>query len=157
LATRTTIPWGPTGPAPECGNGTYGGDWGDPFAASAQMNADLLSKKVTPSGTETVNDLSAKVLDADMGADGEAKVWLKPRYYLLQFRGACSINARDQFEFRDHFATILRPFRDHFATMGLHFLLTSITLVRRNSVNLLFSFPRQASYAANCLGFDTDV
>jgi hypothetical protein len=83
LATRTNVSWDPTNPAPQCGTGTYGGDWGDPFASSAEMNADLLSKKVTQSGTETINGISAKVVNADMGADGKASVWIEPKYGLI--------------------------------------------------------------------------
>jgi hypothetical protein len=83
LAAHTTVSWDPTSSAPQCGTGKYGGDWGDPFAASAEMNADLLSKKVTPAGTETVNGISVKVLDADLGADGKAKVWVEPKYGLI--------------------------------------------------------------------------
>ena len=82
LAAHTTVSWDPTSAAPECGQGKYSGDWGDPFAASVEMNAGLLSK-ATPSGTETVNGVSAKVFAADMGAQGKVKVWLEPKYGLI--------------------------------------------------------------------------
>lgn len=82
LAAHTTVSWDPTSAAPECGQGKYGGDWGDPFADSAKMNADLLSK-ATPSGTETLNGVAAKVFAADMGAQGKVKVWLEPKYGLI--------------------------------------------------------------------------
>ena len=80
LAAHTTVSWDPA--APECGTGKYGGDWGDPFAASAEMSGELMTK-ATPAGTETVNGVSAKVFNADMGAQGKAKVWLEPKYGLI--------------------------------------------------------------------------
>jgi len=83
LAAHTTVSWDPANPTPECGAGKYSGDWGDPFASSAEMNADLLSKKATEAGAETVNGISAKVFNADLGAVGKAKVWMEPKYGLI--------------------------------------------------------------------------
>jgi hypothetical protein len=83
LTAHTSVSWDPGDPAAQCGTGKYGGDWGDPFASSAQMSGELLSKKTTPAGMETVNGVSAKVVDADLGADGKARVWLEPKYGLI--------------------------------------------------------------------------
>jgi hypothetical protein len=52
-----------------CGNGTFSGDWGDPFASLI----DLSTAKLT--GTETINGFAAKVYTAI--ADGaNAKIWV---------------------------------------------------------------------------------
>lgn len=83
LSTRTNVSWDPTTTAPLCGTGAFGGDWGDPFASSAEMTTDLFSKKVTPAGAETINGISAKLFNADMGADGKARVWIEPKYGLI--------------------------------------------------------------------------
>jgi hypothetical protein len=121
LATQTTVSWDPTSPAPECGDGKYGGDWGDPFAASAEMNADLLSKKVTPSGTETVNGVSAKVLDADMGANGKAKVWLEPKYGLIMKAELTAPNAAPRVVLQTQTLSFVKPPAGTFAVpAGCH-------------------------------------
>jgi hypothetical protein len=46
------------------------------------MNADILSKEVTQSARETVNGVSAKLFNADMGAEGKARAWVEPKYGL---------------------------------------------------------------------------
>ena len=38
LKAQTTISWDPADPAAECGDGTFTGDWGDPFAGAAHSS-----------------------------------------------------------------------------------------------------------------------
>ena len=83
LAAHTDVSWDPTAQPPVCGTGTWGGDWGDPFKVSIEMNSDIQSKHYKPSATEIVNHVSTEVYDEDMGADGKAKVWVEPKYGLL--------------------------------------------------------------------------
>ncbi len=82
LAAHSTISWDPTDSATTCSSGKFSGDWGDPFAASAEMNAEL-SAKATQSGVESIHGVSAKIFNADMGASGKARVWLEPKYGLI--------------------------------------------------------------------------
>lgn len=82
LAAHTNVTWDPSIPDPQCGGGKFGGDWGDPFASSAQLNAEI-SKTAQPAGTETIHGISAKVFNADLGPDGKARVWLEPKYGLI--------------------------------------------------------------------------
>jgi len=83
LQKHTSVSWDPTSPSPQCSTGTFGGDWGDPFEMSKEMNSDIATKHYKPSATETVNGVSTQVYEEDMGADGKAKVWLEPKYGLM--------------------------------------------------------------------------
>jgi len=83
LQKHTSVAWDPTNPSPQCGSGTFGGDWGDPFQASKEMNSDIAGKHYKPSATEIINGVTAQVYEEDLGAQGKAKVWLEPRYGLM--------------------------------------------------------------------------
>src|SRR5215470_12343712 len=45
LGTHRNFTWDVANRAVPCGGGTFSGDWGDPFAFSAEMNADLAKQK----------------------------------------------------------------------------------------------------------------
>ena len=47
LQAQTNISWDAGQPTPECGNGTFKGDWGDPFVMSAGLVEDL-NKQLPP-------------------------------------------------------------------------------------------------------------
>ena len=83
LAAHTSVAWDPTVSAPQCGSSKFGGDWGDPFASSKEMNGELFSKQATQAGTETLNGITTQLFNADLGADGKARVWLEPKYGLI--------------------------------------------------------------------------
>jgi hypothetical protein len=83
MTAHTNTTWDPTAQAPECGTGTWGGDWGDPFTGSIELNKDIVQKHLQPVGTEMVNNVSTSVFNDDMGADGKAKVWVEPKYGLI--------------------------------------------------------------------------
>ncbi len=65
-----------------CGGGTFSGDWGDPFAMSAEMTADLAKQHATPIGSATLNGIPTKVFEAD-SAQGKTKAWVEEKYGLL--------------------------------------------------------------------------
>lgn len=65
-----------------CGGGTFSGDWGDPFAFSAEMNADLAKQKATPAGGAMLNGIPTKVFAAS-SPQGVAKAWIDEKYGLL--------------------------------------------------------------------------
>jgi hypothetical protein len=63
-----------------CSAGTFSGDWGDPFAASAGL-ATLKPKDL---GVDTVNGTAAKVMEvAFPGQSAPAKVWVDGKYGLV--------------------------------------------------------------------------
>jgi hypothetical protein len=84
LAAHTTTSWDAADPNAECGNGTFKGDWGDPFELSAGLLADLNKQKPTPAGTETVNGLPTKISEFTAeGSTAKAKVWIDSKYGLI--------------------------------------------------------------------------
>jgi len=84
LQAHTNIGWDASQAAAECGNGTFTGDWGDPFAGAAGIMDELNKQHPTPAGTETVNGVSARVSEFAMeGATGKSKVWIDPKYGMI--------------------------------------------------------------------------
>jgi hypothetical protein len=84
LQAHTSISWDASDAGAECGNGSFSGDWGDPFAFSAGMLDDLKKQNPTPAGSETVNGVSAKVSEFVMpGTTGKSKVWIDPKYGMI--------------------------------------------------------------------------
>jgi hypothetical protein len=84
LQAHTNISWDASQAAAECGNGTFTGDWGDPFVGAAGILDELNKQHPTPTGTETVNGVSAKVSEFVMeGAAGKSKVWIDPKYGMI--------------------------------------------------------------------------
>ena len=75
LQAHTAISWDATSAAAECGKGTFSGDWGDPFAMSESMRADIAKQNAKEMGTETINGVTAKVFQADSQM-GVAKAWV---------------------------------------------------------------------------------
>lgn len=66
--------------AAQCGAGRFSGDWGDPFA----MSAELVKLNPKDAGTDTVNGIPAKVLEAVIpGQSAPAKVWVDGKYGLI--------------------------------------------------------------------------
>jgi hypothetical protein len=84
LQAQTNITWDASQAAAECGNGTFKGDWGDPFVGSAGIMADIDKQHPTPAGTETVNGVPAKASEFVMeGTSGKSKVWVDQKYGMI--------------------------------------------------------------------------
>ena len=84
LQTHQTYSWDPANPSGSCSRGTFGGDWGDPFATSAGMTAEMNSQHPRELGSETINGFAAKVYESAGPAGAlTAKVWLDPKYGLI--------------------------------------------------------------------------
>jgi hypothetical protein len=67
--------WDPSGTPVTCSAGTFTGDWGDPFAATAEVTADVAKGDLKPAGAETLNGIPTKVYaGATQGAN--IKAWL---------------------------------------------------------------------------------
>jgi hypothetical protein len=78
LDAHTTQSWDANQPEAGCSNSSFSGDWGDPFAAAAE----ILKQSPKETGTETVNGASAKVLEAAFPG-GTIKAWLEPKSGLV--------------------------------------------------------------------------
>jgi hypothetical protein len=84
LQAHTSIGWDATQAAAECGNSAFTGNWGDPFVGAAGIMDELNKLHPTPTGTETVNGVSAKVSEFVMeGATGKSKIWIDPKYGMI--------------------------------------------------------------------------
>jgi hypothetical protein len=81
LQAHVEFDWDAVDSSVPCIRGTFSGDWGDPFAQSAEMTADLL-KQATKVGTETVSGMAATVMTTGTGADA-MKAWIDTKYGLL--------------------------------------------------------------------------
>jgi hypothetical protein len=82
LQTHRDFTWDLLNTAVPCGNGTFSGDWGDPFAMSAEMNADLSKQHLTPVGAATLNGIPTKVFSSD-SPQGQVKAWVEEKYGLI--------------------------------------------------------------------------
>jgi hypothetical protein len=82
LKEGTSITWDLSSSAAGCSKGNFSGDWGDPFASSKDMNADLAKSNAIDLGTETISGISAKVEQASTD-QGVFKVWLDPKTGLI--------------------------------------------------------------------------
>src|SRR5580704_6537450 len=85
LQAHTTVSWDASQAGAECGNGSFKGDWGDPFVGSASL-IDGLNKEQhpTPAGAETVNGVATKVSEFVVeGTAGKSKVWIDPKYGMI--------------------------------------------------------------------------
>jgi hypothetical protein len=83
LAGHTVLSWTPGDSSVECSKGGFGGDWGDPFAMSAELSTQVASQRARQVGSEAVNGFTAKVVEAT-GPDGtSAKAWVEPKYGLI--------------------------------------------------------------------------
>ena len=84
LAAKKNISWNPNDTSIGCSTGTFGGSWGDPFEASADLNKELAQKHTAPVGSETVNGFATKVYEVDLdGGAGKARAWVDTKYGLI--------------------------------------------------------------------------
>ena len=79
LQQKTTLTWDASDDSAGCGKSTFSGDWGDPFASSAQMSSDLEKQHAKEVGAETLNGIATKVFEVDIQSS-KAKVWVENKY-----------------------------------------------------------------------------
>ncbi|MFZ0818740.1 MAG: hypothetical protein WAM91_01630 [Candidatus Acidiferrales bacterium] len=82
LKEHTSITWDLMQSSEPCSKSNFSGDWGDPFASSTEMNAELGASHATDLGTETVIGIAAKVSQATTN-DGVFKIWMDPKSGLM--------------------------------------------------------------------------
>jgi hypothetical protein len=83
LKAKTSLTWDLNNASVPCGLATFSGDWGDPFAASAELNADLAKQHPNEVGSATLNGIPSKVLEAVAGVDGKSKLWVDTKFGLI--------------------------------------------------------------------------
>ena len=79
LQAGKSISWNVADPS-ACSAGSFSGDWGDPFANSAELTAQVASGQVKEVGSETVNGMTAKMLEA---GGGKIKAWMDSKNGLI--------------------------------------------------------------------------
>jgi hypothetical protein len=81
LRAGTSVSWDPTASDPQCGQGTFSGDWGDPFAGKINSDADMAKQNPKLVGTDAVAGLATKVYELTDPASGTAyKAWIDTKY-----------------------------------------------------------------------------
>jgi hypothetical protein len=74
LTAGTTVSWDPGAHPPACSSGRFSGDWGDPFAMTADVNMGIAKGDLKPAGTETLAGIPAKIYAGIVGQT-PVKVW----------------------------------------------------------------------------------
>lgn len=82
LATKATLDWDPSANPPACGAGSNSGDWGDPFAMAAELNASITKGELKPAGSETIGGVPTQVYSGS-SAQGTMKAWLDTKSGLV--------------------------------------------------------------------------
>jgi hypothetical protein len=75
LTAGTNTSWSPDASPIQCSAGTFSGDWGDPFAMTAEVTKDIASGDIKPAGTETINGIATQIYTGTSPQETE-KVWL---------------------------------------------------------------------------------
>lgn len=79
LQAHTAKSWSIPDASAGCSNGTFSGDWGDPFAGSSDMAAQLAKQNAKSLGAETVNGFATTVYEVSAGAQ-TMKAWVDTKY-----------------------------------------------------------------------------
>jgi hypothetical protein len=82
LKAGASYSWDPASTPPACSAGTFSGDWGDPFAGTAELNGGIAKGDFKLTGSETMNGFATKVYEhAD--AQSRVKAWLDEKDSLV--------------------------------------------------------------------------
>jgi hypothetical protein len=79
LEAHTARSWSVPDASAGCSSGTFSGDWGDPFAGSSDMAAQLAKQNAKSMGAETVNGFATTVYEVSAGAQ-TMKAWVDTKY-----------------------------------------------------------------------------
>ena len=89
MAYTTDAKFGPSIPAdrpasnsPNCQSMALSGDWGDPFARSAAILADVNSRNPRQVGVAAINGFSTRIIETDSGGQ-RVRVWIDSEYDLI--------------------------------------------------------------------------
>ena len=82
LETHQSYSWNAADPAPQCSVGKFSGDWGDPFAMSAEITQQIAGGHAKESGAEMVNGIPARIYEIPEGGN-TARVWVEDKSGLV--------------------------------------------------------------------------
>ncbi|HEY2859172.1 MAG TPA: hypothetical protein VGJ21_12200 [Terracidiphilus sp.] len=92
LQAHTTFSWDPAAKPITCGAGSFSGDWGDPFAMTAELNQGIAKGDFKPAGTETIAGVATQIY-LNSSAQGSMKVWFDSKTALVMRAVATSAGA----------------------------------------------------------------
>lgn len=75
LKAMTSFSWDPSATSAECSAGRFSGDWGDPFAMTAELSAGISKGELKPIGSEILNGVPTKVYSSTTQGNS-IKAWL---------------------------------------------------------------------------------
>ncbi len=75
LKAMASFSWDPGTVPAVCSAGTFSGDWGDPFAMTAELSASIAKGELKPTGSETLNGIPTRVY-AGSTQGSSLKAWL---------------------------------------------------------------------------------
>ncbi len=82
LKTGVSLTWDPKASPIQCSAGRFSGDWGDPFAMTAEITADIAKGDMKPIGTATIGGILTQVYGEAL-PQGNVKVWLDKKDNLV--------------------------------------------------------------------------
>ena len=74
IAAGINYTWSPDANPIPCSTGTFSGDWGDPFAMTAEVTKGIASGDIKPAGSETVAGIPTQIYSGS-NAQATEKVW----------------------------------------------------------------------------------
>jgi len=74
LKAMTSWSWDPGTTPASCSAGTFSGDWGSPFAMTAELSASIAKGDLKPTGSETLNGIATRVYSGSAQGSG-LKAW----------------------------------------------------------------------------------
>ncbi len=82
LKTGVSLSWDPKASPIQCSAGRFSGDWGDPFAMTAEVTGGIAKGDLKPIGTETVAGILAQVYGESL-PQGNVKAWFDKKDNLV--------------------------------------------------------------------------
>ncbi|MGD0155977.1 MAG: hypothetical protein ABSB50_07755 [Terracidiphilus sp.] len=82
IAAGTNYAWDPDAHPIQCNVGTFSGDWGDPFAMTAELSDDIAKGNLKPAGSETLDGIATQIYTGTTQGTN-LKVWFDQKDSLL--------------------------------------------------------------------------
>jgi len=82
LKAMTSVSWNPAATSAECSAATVSGDWGDPFAMTAELSSSIDKGDLKPTGAETLSGVATKIY-AGTTSGSSVKAWLDEKDALV--------------------------------------------------------------------------
>jgi outer membrane lipoprotein-sorting protein len=82
LKTGVSLSWDPKASPIQCSAGRFSGDWGDPFAMTAEVTGGIAKGDLKPAGTDTVAGIATQVYEQN-SPQGNIKAWFDKKDNLV--------------------------------------------------------------------------